>query len=455
MFEKRVIIGKKYCVTAPSACLITANVNSVVVTLVDESTAGQYYFYAPTTSINSSVDPSYILEVAKSGGVGNSSNQKATGANGGYYIPSMSEDGVLNWEPSKPGMQKVPPSEFFTDTALKSADNTFTGMNTFAAMTQFPAGASFEQGIPWLAATAMAMGVPPLAAYAETWAEYRKLSNIGNVASGEHFSVFAPYLSGETNFLYNNFNSLMYCVAPIIYNPCYLVKIIGVTWSTNCSVMGPYRCVDVQVLHIGESVNTLINWGHNLFSKAPDLNVYAPNLTRVTSGVLIKQLNSVDTARIKLPRFNNNFTLKIGAIQKDDVLYLLENLPALPSGVSRTAAISCDPALETDEDFLAQVAAFYDAETKTGWNVALTFQGNEIDAAATTYSMRRITPPIFAMREECEGGAYASADGKRWAIFSGSWVAAADCGYTEFPNLEAALAEWGLTEYVPEIPENT
>lgn len=67
MFEKRVIIGKKYCVTAPSACLITANVNGVVVTLVDENTAGQYYFYAPTSSINSSVDLSYILEVAKSG----------------------------------------------------------------------------------------------------------------------------------------------------------------------------------------------------------------------------------------------------------------------------------------------------------------------------------------------------------------------------------------------------
>jgi hypothetical protein len=28
-------------------------------------------------------------------------------------------------------------------------------------------------------------------------------------------------------------------------------------------------------------------------------------------------------------------------------------------------------------------------------------------------------------------------------------------GYTEFPNLEAALEEWGLTEYVPDVPEES
>lgn len=344
------------------------------------------------------------------------------------------------------------------DAALIGRDNTFSGLNTFSAMTLFPAGAVFESGIPWIAATAMAFGVPPLAAYAETISEYRKLSNIDSVKDGESFCIFAPLMGiqGTGNYIISNrFSGTGFFVIEQIQNPCFVKNLRAITFSANYAVINPYRCEDIQLLHVSETAEALITWNHNFFSKAPDLNIYAPNLKRVTSGVLILQLNSVGTARIKLPSFNNNFTLKIGAMQKADVLYLLQNLPTLKTGVSRTAAISCDPALETDEDFLAQVAAFYEAETKTGWNVALTFQGNAIDAAAATYSMRRMTPPIFVMREECSGGAYVSADGKRWAIFSGAWVAAPDCGYTEFPNLESALEEWGLTEYVPEVPEET
>ncbi len=347
------------------------------------------------------------------------------------------------------------------DAALKGADNTFTGLNMFSALTQFPAGASFEQGIPWLAATAMAMGVPPLAVYAESMAEYAKLSDIGSVQAGQNFFVFAPFFEHVYKDKGEIFNAAKYSGAGFwvvwnLINACHAKTIRAITLTNEyVAITGIYRCTNVQQMHISDSCQALISWNSNLFSKAPDINIFAPNLTKVTSGELIMRLNSVEKARIKLPSFNNNFTLKIGAIQKDDVLYLLQNLPTLKTGVSRTAAISCDPALETDEDFLAQVAAFYDAETKTGWNVALTFQGNAIDAAATTYSMRRMTPPIFAMREECDGGAYVDADGQRWAIFSGSWVASADFGYTEFPNLEAALEEWGLTEYVPEVPEES
>lgn len=369
---------------------------------------------------------------------------------------------VFNSAPSGGGAVKILADETLVSSlASKAGNNTFTGLNMFSALTQFPAGASFERGIPWIAATAMAMGVPPMAAYAETMAEYEKFSGIYSVQEGQSFCVFTPFIYhvyADRGEIFNNskYSGEGFWVSWNLINACHTKKIRAITLTNKyAAISGIYRCISLQQMHTSDSCQALIEWNTNLFSKAPDINIFAPNLTKVTSGELIMSLNSVGTARIKLPRFNNNFTLKIGAIQKDDVLYLLENLPALPSGVRRTAAISCDPALETDEDFLAQVAAFYDAETKTGWNVALTFQGNAIDAAATTYSMRRMTPPIFAMREECEGGNYVDAEGKRWAIFSGSWVAAADCGYTEFPNQEAALSEWGLTEYVPEEPEES
>lgn len=62
MFEKRVIPGKTYCVTAYTACTVTAEMNNVSVTLVDASDPGQYYFIAPTTSVISNIEPAFIVE---------------------------------------------------------------------------------------------------------------------------------------------------------------------------------------------------------------------------------------------------------------------------------------------------------------------------------------------------------------------------------------------------------
>ena len=73
MFEKRVIPGKTYCVTAYCPIIVSSVLNNTEVILVDTSEPGQYFFVAPTTSINSSISPNYILEV-KGGGASDSGN---------------------------------------------------------------------------------------------------------------------------------------------------------------------------------------------------------------------------------------------------------------------------------------------------------------------------------------------------------------------------------------------
>ena len=73
MFEKRVIPGKTYCVTAYCPIVVSSVLNNTEVILVDTSEPGQYFFVAPTTAISSSISPNYILEV-KGGGAGDSGN---------------------------------------------------------------------------------------------------------------------------------------------------------------------------------------------------------------------------------------------------------------------------------------------------------------------------------------------------------------------------------------------
>lgn len=62
MFEKRVVIGKKYCIFAPGPVTVTADMNNIKVTLVNATECGKYFFTAPTTRIYSSINPSCIFE---------------------------------------------------------------------------------------------------------------------------------------------------------------------------------------------------------------------------------------------------------------------------------------------------------------------------------------------------------------------------------------------------------
>lgn len=79
MFKKRVTPGKTYCVTAYCPIVVSSELNNTEVILVDTTEPGQYFFVAPTTSINSSISPNYILEVKGGGGGGSGSGESISG----------------------------------------------------------------------------------------------------------------------------------------------------------------------------------------------------------------------------------------------------------------------------------------------------------------------------------------------------------------------------------------
>lgn len=62
MFEKRVVVGKQYCVITPGPVVISASINNIDTKLVNATESGKYYFIAPTTKIHSSIDTKCIFE---------------------------------------------------------------------------------------------------------------------------------------------------------------------------------------------------------------------------------------------------------------------------------------------------------------------------------------------------------------------------------------------------------
>lgn len=153
-FEKRVIPGKTYCVTVYSTCQITAEMNNVSVTLVDASEPGQYLFTAPTTTIVSDVNPSYIVEVIGGSGIG--SGIGSGGAGGAslkievvetlpetgksgiiYFVPIQDASGNNTyeewvWLKDQNRWESLGPTTIeLSNYAVLDGDNTYTGNQTY------------------------------------------------------------------------------------------------------------------------------------------------------------------------------------------------------------------------------------------------------------------------------------------------------------------------------------
>jgi hypothetical protein len=148
-------------------------------------------------------------------------------------------------------------------------------------------------------------------------------------------------------------------------------------------------------------------------------------------------------------------------LNKESVMAILNDLQPYDAATMTTVpelSIGIDPTLDGDEEINAALLNAQESVENggKGWNVAVA--GFTVTAGGgATMALRK---PIYAMKREDAEGAYIDADGTRWSARYGNtvlenWAANEELGYTEFPNLESALEEWGLTEYVPEVPEES
>lgn len=343
------------------------------------------------------------------------------------------------------------------DNAKLNQENIFSNNNIFAGLVNFTNNVQFfENKIPFIGMIAMAMGVPISAALSETSDEY--LSHISNPTSGAKWCIFMPFVKQFTySERINNgaFSGDCYVILPNLMNPCHSKNIHAITFGenkNNTCIVNPYRCNKVVMLFVGTSTGTLINWGHNAFSTAPDIWIDAPNMTSVTYGHLISNnLKTIGNLRIRAPKLESNFILKIGAIKKEDVVFLLDNLPNLKGKYKRTASISCDPSLENDEEFLSYVSSFYDVDTDTGWSVGLTYQQNEQfvdETSSVTYDLRNKTNnSIYAKLLNGVNGNYVDENGNRCDLLTAKWIAD-DNEWKYFENENDAITHFNL-QYNP------
>ena len=148
--------------------------------------------------------------------------------------------------------------------------------------------------------------------------------------------------------------------------------------------------------------------------------------------------------------------LNAAKLNKPSVMAILNDLKPYDAATMTTVpelSIGIDPALDGDEEINSALLNAQEAVENggKGWNVAVA--GFTVTAGGgATMALRR---PIYAQLRAADDGAYIDADGTRWSVRYGNtvlenWAANEELGYTEFPTIEAALEEWGLTEWKPE-----
>lgn len=154
MEVKSVKQGKIYCATIATApCTITCNgINDAILTLVDASEPGQYYFCAPTWSVTCQQDDVILVAASGGAGVGGAGGGKLSfelvnsfedlpepgSTNKIYLVPSDDPDTTNTYIEYVyiDGKYETLGAQEFDETVLEdyaklSANNTFTGVNTF------------------------------------------------------------------------------------------------------------------------------------------------------------------------------------------------------------------------------------------------------------------------------------------------------------------------------------
>ena len=133
-------------------------------------------------------------------------------------------------------------------------------------------------------------------------------------------------------------------------------------------------------------------------------------------------------------------------LDKESALRVLNTIPTHTS--TRYLAIGIHIDYQADEEVLAAIAA----AKYRGWTVTTQWNGT---ATASAFALRPTpAPPIYVKSVQEEHGEYVDSNNVRYMIDWGHEIHSPDdktpeeLGYTLFDSLEAALTEWGLTEYV-------
>ena len=353
------------------------------------------------------------------------------------------------------------------DAALKSADNTFTGLNTFAGevagvlpwhfhayswcknreqlyaacpdieqRTVFCADLSSmnEQDgnflLPQNIKTAVlyfskeiqgcysiGKGLQSVIIYAPNATQ---LNNRIFTGSGKEYTIFAPNGEGLSRFGVGQGKVTVFAICAIRTVTADFCGGHWYQWITKNLIM-PFNNVKKLDLPIGGELRN-VPYG---FPHATYINMNAAKLNKASVMAILNDLKPYDAAT-------------------------MTTAPELSIGI--------DPTLDGDEEINAALLNAQESVENggKGWNVAV--NGFTVTAGGgATMGLRK---PIYAQRRADADGAYIDAAGTRWSVRYGNmvlenWAVNEELGYTEFPNLEAALEEYGLTEYVPEVPEES
>lgn len=144
-------------------------------------------------------------------------------------------------------------------------------------------------------------------------------------------------------------------------------------------------------------------------------------------------------------------------LDKASVLRVVNSLQAYDAATMSavpTLTLGINPALNGDEEINAALLNAQESVENggKGWNVAVSGFTITAGTGAATIGLERL---VYVKRELDANGCHIDSDGQRWRVRWGdtvleNWQVNEELGYEAYPSVEAALEEWGLTEWSPE-----
>ena len=272
-------------------------------------------------------------------------------------------------------------------------------------------------------------------------------------SGAENMKSFEADISHLTNI-----NSMFYCSgldSEVVIRNALVTVATGVLAGSNN--YGFYTHVTLDLPNVTDIT-------HICYHSSATLQVVKGNLDKVQIadaaffGRYATDYYSILDFQIPLPSLSDGRQMfnRMG-LTKASVLLICDSIPPYEDGSTHDILLGIHRDLQADEEVLAAI----ERANGKGWTVSVQWNGHwvSLPKAATTYSLRRpAAPPVYAMLKRDANGEFVDATNTRYMVdwfhelHRADGVEPEELGYTLFESLEAALTEWGLTEYM-EIPE--
>ena len=211
----------------------------------------------------------------------------------------------------------------------------------------------------------------------------------------------------------------------------------GIRMFKNCSKLKSFS----------SDLSSLIN-GYQMFQGCSNLTSFTSDLSSLTNGdEMFQYCEALASFSSDLSSLTNGDNMFSGCkLDTESLVHIAESINTVTNSPSIYIGIGNATPTEEENELLTEIH-------EKGWKVFV--NGSQFTSSATTMSMRGVRNitelPVLVKKVEVDDdrAKFIDEDGKFYDIEGGNFIYVNDPEtYTEFPNMEEAIASLGLTVYV-------